>query len=83
VVESAEPKQATTLAEPKGIRPDGRAVNDPRVAPKPASQPEIQTHTLVIFEEQKPALQAVVVHAPRAVNDPRGPLPENEERESA
>ena len=83
VVESAEPKQATTLAEPKGIRPDGRAVNDPRVAPKPASQPEIQTHTLVIFEEQKPALQAVVVHAPRAVNDPRGPLSENEERESA
>jgi len=83
VVESAEPKQATILAEPKGIRPDGRAVNDPRVAPKPASQPEIQTHTLVIFEEQKPALQAVVVHAPRAVNDPRGPLPENEERESA
>ena len=83
VVESAEPKKATTLAEPKGIRPDGRAVNDPRVAPKPASQPEIQTHTLVIFEEQKPALQAVVVHAPRAVNDPRGPLPENEERESA
>jgi len=83
VVESAEPKQATILAEPKGIRPDGRAVNDPRVAPKPASQPEIQTHTLVIFEEQKPALQAVVVNAPRAVNDPRGPLPENEERESA
>ena len=83
VVESTEPKQATILAEPKGIRPDGRAVNDPRVAPKPASQPEIQTHTLVIFEEQKPALQAVVVHAPRAVNDPRGPLPENEERESA
>ena len=83
VVESAEPKQATILAEPKGIRPDGRAVNDPRVAPKPASQPEIQTHTLVIFEEQKPALQAVVVHAPRAVNDPRGPLSENEERESA
>ncbi|MEY3006559.1 MAG: hypothetical protein RI942_901 [Pseudomonadota bacterium] len=83
VVESAEPKQATILAEPKGIRPDGRAVNDPRVAPKPASQPEIQTHTLVIFEEQKPAVQSVVVHAPRAVNDPRGPLPENEERESA
>jgi ribonuclease E len=83
VVESAEPKQATILAEPKGIRPDGRAVNDPRVAPKPASQPEIQTHTLVIFEEQKPAVQAVVVNAPRAVNDPRGPLLENEERESA
>jgi ribonuclease E len=83
VIDSPESKDANSAVEPKGIRPDGRAINDPRVAPKPASQPEIQTHTLAIFEEQKPAVQAVVVNAPRAVNDPRGPLPENEERESA
>jgi ribonuclease E len=82
-LESAKTTPAPIVIERKGLRSDGRAVNDPRIAPKPASLPEIQTHTLTIFEEQKPSIQAVVVNAPRAVNDPRGPLPENEERESA
>ena len=86
---SAVPKDAIESAEiestplPVGITPDGRAINDPRVQPKPAEAPVIQTSHLSIFGEQQPALQYVPRDVPRAQNDPRGALVSNEERESA
>lgn len=68
---------------PVGLTAEGRAINDPRVQPKPSEVPSIQTSILQIFGEQHPALQYVPRDMPRAQNDPRGALISNEERESA
>lgn len=68
---------------PTGLTADGRAINDPRVQPKPAELPAIQTSHLQIFGEQQPALQYIPRDIPRAQNDPRGAATSNEERESA
>jgi len=78
----AEPV-ATEAPAPVGITPDGRAINDPRVQPKPTDAPVIQTSHLQIFGEQKPALQYAPRDVPRAQNDPRGAATNNQERESA
>ena len=68
---------------PTGLTADGRAINDPRVQPKPAELPVIQTSHLQVFGEQQPALQYIPRDIPRAQNDPRGAAASNEERESA
>ena len=95
-VAAAEPEAETTPDEgpvneqpaveeikPLGLTADGRAINDPRVQPKPAELPVIQTSHLQIFGEQQPALQYIPRDVPRAQNDPRGALTDDQERESA
>ncbi|HBM85112.1 MAG TPA: hypothetical protein DD459_15715, partial [Halieaceae bacterium] len=71
-VAAAEPPAAPVAA--KGLTPDGRAANDPRVAPKAVGEVAITTDHLQLFrEEQLPPVAASGNIAPRASNDPRGP----------
>ncbi len=65
------------VAAPAGVTADGRAINDPRVQPKPVGSVEIATTHPQLFGEfvAPPAASSGRV-APRAANDPRGPLPE-------
>ena len=56
-----------------GIGDDGRAVNDPRVAPMPITQVAVASLNLTLFSEVvAPDAEAIVSNAPRAANDPRG-----------
>jgi ribonuclease E len=51
----------------------GRAVNDPRVAPKPVGKIEVRTERSSLFPaEQMPAIAYIARDVPRASNDPRG-----------
>ncbi|PDH33383.1 MAG: ribonuclease E/G [Halieaceae bacterium MED-G27] len=62
-----------------GIGDDGRAVNDPRMAPVPVTQVAVASLNLTLFSEVvAPDAEAVVSSAPRAANDPRGPRPDGE-----
>ncbi len=64
------------LSKPAGITADGRAANDPRVAPRPVGEVEITTAHLTLFrEEQHPPVKCSGRIAPRASNDPRGSRP--------
>ena len=71
-VAAEEPPAAPVAA--KGLTPDGRAANDPRVAPKAVGEVAITTDHLQLFrEEQLPPVAPSSNVAPRASNDPRGP----------
>ncbi|TDG14043.1 ribonuclease E [Seongchinamella unica] len=63
-------------AAPVGITADGRAVNDPRIEPRPVESVAITTGHPQLFSDQvaPPAEHSGRVAA-RASNDPRGPLP--------
>ena len=64
------------VARPAGLTADGRAANDPRVAPRQVQEVAITTAHLTLFrEEQFPPVAASGQVAPRASNDPRGPRP--------
>ncbi|MDO8862316.1 ribonuclease E [Haliea sp. E1-2-M8] len=84
---SATPAAAPAPAaasKPAGITADGRAANDPRVAPRPVAQVEIATvHPTLFREEQYPPVQSGGQNAPRASNDPRGPRSGADMREAA
>ncbi len=91
---AAEPVQAEPEPEPKpepeavpsraGLTENGRAVNDPRVEPKPITEVAITTGNPVLFRpEVAPPVQPSGRVAPRAINDPRGPLPEQNIPEAA
>ena len=58
-----------------GITADGRAVNDPRVAPKPVGEVAVSTNSFALFSDAvAPAASHSGRTAARASNDPRGPL---------
>ena len=62
-----------------GLTEDGRALNDPRVEPRPVDVVEITTtHPVLFSDEVAPAAESSNRIAPRASNDPRGPLPQAE-----
>jgi ribonuclease E len=62
-----------------GITEDGRACNDPRVEPRPVGVVEITTTHPELFKAHvAPAAVSSGRIAPRASNDPRGPLPEQQ-----
>ena len=76
VAEAIEEPVADAAAT-AGITEDGRACNDPRVEPSPVGVVEITTTHPVLFSEYvAPAALSSGRIAPRASNDPRGPLPE-------
>jgi len=81
---SAAAAHPVAASKPAGITADGRAANDPRIAPRAVGQVEITTdHPPLFREEQYPPVQAGKVNAPRASNDPRGPRSGTGMREAA
>jgi ribonuclease E len=72
--ESASTVSAATEVNAHGLTADGRAVNDPRVAPAPVRDVHIETGRITLFSESEaPAVAASERNVPRASNDPRGP----------
>ncbi|KAA1193159.1 ribonuclease E [Pseudohalioglobus sediminis] len=86
-VDKAEPaaaQAAPSAPAPTGLTADGRAVNDPRVEPNPVDVVEIVTKHISLFsDEVAPAAQSSGRVAPRASNDPRGPLAEVQPHQEA
>ena len=57
-----------------GVTEAGRAVNDPRVAPKPVTETAVNTELGELFATpEAPPVTIVQQDVPRASNDPRGP----------
>jgi ribonuclease E len=80
VVTKATPNTVDTVAavneevDTSGLTADGRAVNDPRIMPKPVTETAVQTELTVLFATpEAPPVSVVVQNTPRASNDPRGP----------
>jgi len=69
---AAEPEVA---ADRSGLDANGRAINDPRAAPKPVGTVEISTGHPVLFKDTvAPAVAPSSKTVARASNDPRGPI---------
>jgi ribonuclease E len=67
-----------------GLTEDGRALNDPRVEPRPVDVVEITTtHPVLFSDDVAPSVVPSGRVAPRASNDPRGPLPQAEMAQAA
>ena len=70
----AEATQSTQEIDRSGVTPAGRAVNDPRVDPRPIGEVDVETLRQALFLEQEaPPVSIVSRDIPRASNDPRGP----------
>ena len=68
-----EPEPADPV-DPAGLSADGRALNDPRVAPSPVGDVPVETARMALFAEAPaPAVAAPDRRVSRASNDPRGP----------
>jgi len=66
----------TVVTDRSGLTETGRAVNDPRVEPKPVGDVNVMTLREALFREQQaPPVSVVDRNVPRASNDPRGPKP--------
>ncbi|GAB3276177.1 ribonuclease E [Parahaliea aestuarii] len=79
---AAEPEPAPVITT--GLTDNGRAVNDPRVAPQPVAEVQISTAHPVLFSDVvAPAVVPSGRAAPRASNDPRGPLSGNAGNDTA
>ena len=64
----------TVVTDRSGLTETGRAVNDPRVEPKPVGDVNVMTLREALFREQQAQPVSVVDrNVPRASNDPRGP----------
>jgi ribonuclease E len=73
-VASEPQREAAAAANSDGINSDGRAINDPRVAPAAVADVKIQTGHPALFSDQvAPAVVPSGRLVPRASNDPRGP----------
>ena len=72
--EVAEAAQSVQEIDRSGVTPAGRAVNDPRVEPRPIGDVNVETLRQALFLEQEaPPVSIVSRDIPRASNDPRGP----------
>ena len=70
---SPDLESAVANASETGLNEQGRATNDPRVAPAPIQELKIETGQMVLFSETPaPAVAAPDRQVPRASNDPRG-----------
>ena len=70
LVEASEQDSHSTA----GVNGAGRAVNDPRVAPKPVTETKVSTEEVQLFwQSEAPPVTIVEQNVPRASNDPRGP----------
>ena len=69
----AGPEPAAPV-DPAGLSAEGRALNDPRVAPSPVGDVPVETARMALFAEAPaPAVAAPERRVSRASNDPRGP----------
>ncbi len=69
------PLEEAPVAEPEalGLTDDGRAVNDPRISPKPVTDTAVSTEQAELFALPTASpVDVVQQDAPRASNDPRG-----------
>ena len=69
------PQEEAPVAEPEtlGLTDDGRAVNDPRISPKPVTDTAVSTEQAELFALPTASpVDVVQQDAPRASNDPRG-----------
>ena len=80
VVTAAKPEPAVGEAPEQeanptaGVTEAGRAVNDPRIAPKPVERTNVSTEMTELFANpEAPSVTVVQQDVPRASNDPRGP----------
>jgi len=65
---------AVEEADTSGLTAEGRAVNDPRILPKPVTDTAVQTELTQLFAApEAPPVSVVPQNIPRASNDPRGP----------
>ena len=65
---------AVEEVDTSGLTAEGRAVNDPRILPKPVTDTAVQTELTQLFAApEAPPVSVVPQHIPRASNDPRGP----------
>ncbi|GAB5449899.1 MAG: ribonuclease E [Halioglobus sp.] len=73
-VASQRPSTAPAAAiSNDGLTAEGRAVNDPRVEPKPVADLEIATtHPVLFTDSVAPPVEPSGSIPPRAINDPRG-----------
>ena len=70
----AEEASGQDMQSTAGLTEAGRAVNDPRVAPKPVTETSVSTELSELFATpEAPAVTVVQQDAARASNDPRGP----------
>ena len=71
---ASEAAQSMQEIDRSGVTPAGRAVNDPRVEPRPIGDVNVETLRQALFLEQEaPPVSIVSRDIPRASNDPRGP----------
>ena len=71
-----EIEESAIALDRSGLTETGRAVNDPRVEPRPVGEVNVVTLTAALFNEQEaPPLSVMPRNVPRASNDPRGPRP--------
>ena len=67
------PAVIEVAADTSGLTGDGRAVNDPRVAPKPVTETAVTTEQgLLFWQTEAPPVTVIERDVPRASNDPRG-----------
>lgn len=67
-------EQPAVVVDTSGLLDSGRAVNDPREAPKPIVETVVVTQHRALFERAEvPPLTVMPRIIPRAINDPRGP----------
>ena len=73
-VSESTPNVALPQTDRSGLTDTGRAVNDPRVEPRPVGELNVVTLRTALFNDQEaPALSVMARDVPRASNDPRGP----------
>ena len=69
-----QPGSDSSPGSAAGVTPQGRAGNDPRVAPAPVTEVRIETAHMTLFSDTPaPAIEPPARNVPRASNDPRGP----------
>ena len=67
------PAELEVAADTSGLTGDGRAINDPRVAPKPITDTAVTTEQgLLFWQTEAPPVTVIKRDVPRASNDPRG-----------
>lgn len=71
---SAAPEPVLAAVDTSGMTEQGRAVNDPRVSPKPVASISVATAHAVLFSASAaPSVTMMSRDIARASNDPRGP----------
>ena len=67
------PAEPEVTADTSGLTGDGRAINDPRVAPKPVTETLVTTEQgLLFWQTEAPPVTVIERDVARAINDPLG-----------